>query len=82
MGKVSDEAEKLAQKLGVSIHTTVEAILRDMGGRTRNEIPRSVWGYTLLELVRCAVEDRDSDAQSAKKILSQQSRLHGKNHPG
>jgi hypothetical protein len=83
MGKVQKEAEQLAENLGFKAsetNKTVEEILREMGGQTRNKIPKKTWGYTLFDLCRSAIEG-DADAITAKKILSQQKRLHSKNHP-
>lgn len=81
-GKVAKEATALATQLGVTVDTTIQDIFKNAGGRTRNEVPKSVMGNTLTELVELAIEDGDADAKKVKKILSQMERLQNKRHPG
>lgn len=77
MGK----AKELIEKFGLG-DCTVEEVLKQYGGKCRNQINRSVWGTKLSELVKCAQEERDKDCISAVKILSQLDRLQDKHHPG
>ncbi|MFQ3679711.1 MAG: hypothetical protein SNJ60_04295 [Pseudanabaenaceae cyanobacterium] len=74
------KAQKLIDQLGLG-NCTVEKVLNHFGGKTRNKVPKSVWGNTLSELVQLA-EKGDGEAKTAVKILSQLDRLKDKPKPG
>lgn len=73
------EAEKLIDKLGLG-DCTVQTVLNAIGGKTRNEVPKSIWANTLSDVVRLA-KDGDKDAKKTVKILNQLDRLKDKRKP-
>jgi len=75
----SQEAKKLIEKLGLG-DCTVQTVLNAMGGKTRNEVPKSIWDNTLSEVVSLA-KGGDKDAKKAVKILNQLDRLKDKRKP-